>query len=1207
MWSDGTTVWFKEDIADGKLYSYNLPSVAGTTTLSALSITYGSSDTEAALRPAFALSEHSYEAAVPSSAGRVTVAASANDSSSNVQLLSSRGLLSDADTVAAGHQLDIPVGSVRLFLKVTSSSGDALTYTVLFGRDSSLVHGWTPTKDINDLFAGEDFKPQGIWSDGTTVWVGGRNWAPIHAYTLATGARDPDKDITPLNDIEDSQVQQVTSLWGNATTLWAGGPGNKIWAYKLDLNADGTAGDNFGARDSDMDITLDADNSSAKGIWSDGATMWVADLHDNKVYAYALPDGARQTNKDFDLGLVRANIGGIWSDGDTIWATDSSTGGRTLRAYKLDLNNDGSPGDDFGDRDPGKDIPLGVSSNGVWSDGATIWVTTTNPKKAYSFNMASREGALTLTGLAVTYDSGTDAAVRPAFASDQYDYRTAVPNSAGQVTVTPTQHTATSTVSYVAPNGVAIPDADGGAGQQVSARVGVTPVQVQVTSGAVSQTYVLTVERDSAEVWGWTPTQDYNYLTAGNNSIRGMWSNADTLYVSHLLDKKIYAYDLENGSRDSGKDITLPTAEGSAEVLNQHSRGLWSDGTTLWAVDQVDEILYAYTLSTGDHDADKDIDLSFPSRESAIDVWSDGTTIWVSDTSDAILYAYKLDINDDGTSGADFGARDEDKDIALTSANNDPTGIWSDGETMWVADWFGRRAYAYALEDGVRKADQEFELGAGPRALWSDGVSMLAMTSTGKKIYSYRMPAAVLPMLSVWSLETNEGIGMAPITLVLSAAAAADVTVTCTASLESGDTAEADDLALGTTTGTVSAGQTTGSCPVALVNDTTDEEGETFTVTLSDVSSNAQLDITSASVTIGDNDDPPTLSVNDVSGTEGTSLTFTVTLSAESEKTVTVDYATSEADPQSAVSGTDFTAASGKLTFSPGDPGDTTKTITVTTTEDTTVESSETFTLTLSNPTNATLGTKVAATGTINDAAATAPTISTVAVTSTPVLETDTYGAGETIEVSVTFSEAVNATSDTDFVLSVGGATRAPLLRGSGTATLVFGYTVALGDEDDNGIWIGGPGPDPGGRPQRESPERHDHERGHEHGGEPHPCRARHAVGPQGGRLAVDRLGGGDFDAGAGDRHLRGGRDDPLHGDLHRRGGRDRGPGLAVRARQLGQRAGGRRGVRVGQRQQGAGVRLHGGVDRRGRQRHLPAGRRGLRQPGRPGAARFER
>ena len=84
-----------------------------------------------------------------------------------------------------------------------------------------------------------------------------------------------------------------------------------------------------------------------------------------------------------------------------------------------------------------------------------------------------------------------------------------------------------------------------------------------------------------------------------------------------------------------------------------------------------------------------------------------------------------------------------------------------------------------------------------------------------------------------------------------------------------------------------------------------------------------------------------------------------------------------------------------------------------------------------------------------------APTITAVTVTSTPRLETDTYGAGETIEVSVTFSEAVGAASDTDFVLSAGGAKRAPLVDGSGTETLAFGYTVAPGDGDDDGIWIG--------------------------------------------------------------------------------------------------------------------------------------------------------
>ena len=84
-----------------------------------------------------------------------------------------------------------------------------------------------------------------------------------------------------------------------------------------------------------------------------------------------------------------------------------------------------------------------------------------------------------------------------------------------------------------------------------------------------------------------------------------------------------------------------------------------------------------------------------------------------------------------------------------------------------------------------------------------------------------------------------------------------------------------------------------------------------------------------------------------------------------------------------------------------------------------------------------------------------------VAVTSTPLLTstdgstTHTYGVGETIELSVTFTEAVTSTTNTDFVLSVSGAKRAALLSGSGTTTLVFGYTVLAEDVDANGIWIG--------------------------------------------------------------------------------------------------------------------------------------------------------
>ena len=216
------------------------------------------------------------------------------------------------------------------------------------------------------------------------------------------------------------------------------------------------------------------------------------------------------------------------------------------------------------------------------------------------------------------------------------------------------------------------------------------------------------------------------------------------------------------------------------------------------------------------------------------------------------------------------------------------------------------------------------------------------------------------------------------------------------------------------------------------------------------------------------------------------------------------------------------------------------------------------------------------------------PTVTNVEVTSTPVLETDTYGAGETIEVSVTFSEAVDATSDTDFVLSVAGGKRAPLVSGSGTATLVFGYTVADDDADDNGIWIGDETGtlvgNRGGEPQAGAITSVATGAAANH----RPCRARHAVGPQGGRHAFDRLGGGDLGPVAGDGHLRGGRDDPVHGDLQRPGGRGRGPGFGVPVRRQRGKTGRRR---VGQRHDRAGLRLHGGVGRRRRQRPLHPGR----------------
>ena len=191
-------------------------------------------------------------------------------------------------------------------------------------------------------------------------------------------------------------------------------------------------------------------------------------------------------------------------------------------------------------------------------------------------------------------------------------------------------------------------------------------------------------------------------------------------------------------------------------------------------------------------------------------------------------------------------------------------------------------------------------------------------------------------------------------TVTLSEAATDDVTATWTASIESGDSAEAEDL--GSTTGTVTVmeSQTTAMITVPTAGDpedTTDEDDETFTLTLSSPSANATLAADpTATGTLNDDDDPPSVSVGDEEAAEGAPVEFAVTLSAVSGKTVTVNWATSVESGDSATADTDFTAASGTLTFM---PDETTAMITVQTTDDTLVEPDETFTVTLSSPTNA--------------------------------------------------------------------------------------------------------------------------------------------------------------------------------------------------------------------------------------------------------------
>ncbi|HUW83276.1 MAG TPA: Calx-beta domain-containing protein, partial [Phycisphaerae bacterium] len=109
---------------------------------------------------------------------------------------------------------------------------------------------------------------------------------------------------------------------------------------------------------------------------------------------------------------------------------------------------------------------------------------------------------------------------------------------------------------------------------------------------------------------------------------------------------------------------------------------------------------------------------------------------------------------------------------------------------------------------------------------------------------------------------------------------------------------------------------------------------------------------------------PPTVEFDAVSSSGDESVTpvnLSVSLSAASDQTVTVDYAVTGG---TAVDPNDYAIAAGPLTF---DPGVTQQDIVITVVDDGLVESDETIEVTLSDPSNAILGTNTVHTYTIND------------------------------------------------------------------------------------------------------------------------------------------------------------------------------------------------------------------------------------------------
>jgi hypothetical protein len=300
-----------------------------------------------------------------------------------------------------------------------------------------------------------------------------------------------------------------------------------------------------------------------------------------------------------------------------------------------------------------------------------------------------------------------------------------------------------------------------------------------------------------------------------------------------------------------------------------------------------------------------------------------------------------------------------------------------------------------------------------------------------------------LPTLAISSVRQDEGSGGGTTDFVFTVTldGLTEQTVTATYATASGTATATSDYATTSGSLTFTPGTLTQTISIPVVADAVNELDETFTVALSGATA-ATVTAASGTGTITNDDPLPSLSVSSPSLVEGNNNTpamnFVVTLSAASAQTVTVNYATADG---SAVAGSDYTSRSGTLTFA---PGATTQVIAVPIVGDPLSEGAETFTLTLTQPLNATIATATG-TGTIldDDGAATL-SISSPAqaegnggATEMGFVVTLSPAAGQTVSVNYSTADGT-AHAGSDYTATSGTLTFAP-----GTTTTTIFVAVA--------------------------------------------------------------------------------------------------------------------------------------------------------------------
>lgn len=215
-----------------------------------------------------------------------------------------------------------------------------------------------------------------------------------------------------------------------------------------------------------------------------------------------------------------------------------------------------------------------------------------------------------------------------------------------------------------------------------------------------------------------------------------------------------------------------------------------------------------------------------------------------------------------------------------------------------------------------------------------------------------KMPPAP-PEVSLNSATYNIGESGGTVTITANLNISSDTTITVDYATSNGTATAGEDYTATCGTLIFIPDDTSESFTVPITSDLFFERNEDFTITLSNPSEAILGTPSSAQVTIIDDDDPPAITLSSATYSIGEAepfVTITVEISGLRQMVAEVDYYTYDG---SATAGSDYTPASGTLTFTPTDAS---KTFNVSLIDDATYEGDETFNIDLCEFANASTG-----------------------------------------------------------------------------------------------------------------------------------------------------------------------------------------------------------------------------------------------------------